>query len=230
MRSTMSLLGLYNNNPGLFGELELPDGVDRDSIVNNLLAETAEFEVLYPSPLFMQSMIGIWSHKELPVWTKLYETTQYKYNPIQNYDRKEKWSEDENVDKNLDAQTTGTSKTQSEQSGKGHVESEDHAGTDHYTSAYNETDFTPTGKDNSDGQTIRDSTSSYEGDVNVSSSDGTISDEKTKRGLDRSGEIEGSTGFYTKQKMIEQERDIVSFNISNYIIDSFKKRFCLQIY
>ena len=66
----MSLLGLYNNNPGLFGELELPDGVDHDTVVNNILAETAELEVLYPSPLFMQSMIGIWSHKELPVWTK----------------------------------------------------------------------------------------------------------------------------------------------------------------
>ena len=230
MRSTMSLLGLYNNNPGLFGELELPEGVDHDTIVNNLLAETAELEVLYPSPQFMQAMIGLWSQKELPVWTKLYETTQYEYNPSQNYDRKEKWSEDESGDKNREAQTTGTSRTQSEQTGKGHVESEDNSGTDHYTSAYNETDFTPTGRDNNSGQTIRDSDSSYEGDVNVNSSDGTVSDEKTKRGLDRSGEISGNTGFYTKQKMIEQEREIVSFNISNYIIESFKNRFCLQIY
>ena len=44
-------------------------------------------------------MIGRWSAKELPIWDRLYKTTLLEYNPIENYDRKEKWTEDENTTK-----------------------------------------------------------------------------------------------------------------------------------
>ena len=230
MSATMSLLGLYQKNNNLFIELELPEGIERDTVVDNLLMETAELEVLFTNPLFMQDAIGTWSSKELPVWQKLYDTTLLKYNPIQNYDRTEKWSEDENITKNTDSEATGTSKTESDGTSKQNRDTTIDNATNHFTSAYNETDFTPTGRDQQNQQEISETTQTDEGNVNVSAKSGNVTDETGKRLLDRSGEISGNTGFYTKQKMIEQEREIAMFNVIDHIINSFKNRFCLQIY
>lgn len=228
--ATVSLLGLKRLNDGILGELVVPEGVDIEVVKDNLLAETAELEVIYPDAIFMQAMIGRWSAKELPVWQKLYDTTILKYNPIENYDMTEKWSEDENTTKNLDSEATGNSTTQTDSTSKTHDETDTNNGTNKYVSAYNETEFTPTEKTTGNAQTIEDSNNTTESDINVKSKDGLVSDERGKRLLDREGEKRGNSGFYTKQKMIEQERKIAEYNIIDVIINSFKNRFCLQVY
>lgn len=230
MSATVSLLGLKRLNEGILGELVVPDGVDIELVKDNLLAETAELEVIYPDAVFMQAMIGRWSAKELPVWDKLYKTTLLQYNPIENYDRQEKWTEDENTSKNLDSEETGSNTTQASDSSKSHGERENNDGTSKYVSAYNETEFTPTERTTGNSQVIGDSNASSESDINTKTKNGLVSDETGKRALDREGSIHGNTGFYTKQKMIEQERSIAEYNIIDVIITSFKNRFCLQVY
>jgi hypothetical protein len=230
MSATVSLLGLKRLNEGILGELVVPDGVDIELVKDNLLAETAELEVIYPDAVFMQAMIGRWSAKELPVWDRLYKTTLLQYNPIENYDRQEKWTEDENTTKNLDSEATGSSDTATDGNSKRDSETITSTGTNKAVSAYNEVDFTPTEKVDVSAQTTDHETNSNEGNINVRSKDGLISDEKGKRALDREGSIHGNTGFYTKQKMIEQERSIAEYNIIDVIINSFKNRFCLQVY
>ena len=46
----------------------------------------------------------------------------------------------------------------------------------------------------------------------------------------RSGRAYGNIGVTTTQQMIEQERNIVQFNLSERIINDFKDRFCICIY
>ena len=230
MSATMSLLGLYQINPSLFLELELPDGVSKDTVIDNLLMETAELEVLYPNPYFMQAAIGTWSSKELPVWKKLYETTVLKYDPISNYNKNESWTENENTDKEGSSETRGSVSTETEGNTTQNRNGNGSTDTSHYVSAYNETDFTPTARD-SETQNASSTTSQKDSssvDSSESSSGNTSNSEK--RRTERSGEVSGSTGFYTKQKMIEQEREVAMFNIIDYIISSFKNRFCLLIY
>ena len=230
MSATVSLLGLKRLNEGILGELVVPEGVDIELVKDNLLAETAELEVIYPDAVFMQAMIGRWSAKELPVWDRLYKTTLLQYNPIENYDRKEKWTEDENTSKNLDSEETGSNTTQASDSSKSHGERENNDGTSKYVSAYNETEFTPTERTTGNSQVIGDFNASSESDINTKTKNDLVSDEKGKRALAREGSIHGNTGFYTKQKMIEQERQIAEYNIIDVIINSFKNRFCLQVY
>lgn len=230
MSATVSLLGLKRLNEGILGELVVPEGVDIELVKDNLLAETAELEVIYPDAYFMQAMIGRWSAKELPVWDRLYKTTLLEYNPIENYDRKEKWTEDENTTRNTDSEATGSSKTETEGTSKQHRENEIEHGQNKYVSAYNETDFTPTERTQDSQQDIGDTTQEDDGNVNVSAKSGNVTDETGKRLLDREGKISGNTGFYTKQKMIEQEREIAEYNIIDVIINSFKNRFCLLVY
>lgn len=90
----MSPLGLYNWDNSLFDLMVIPTELDKDTLVDNLLAETAELEVLYANPVVFKNLIGVWSAKQIDIWNRLYETTQYEYNPIENYNRYEEGSED----------------------------------------------------------------------------------------------------------------------------------------
>lgn len=230
MSATMSLLGLFQNNPSLFLELELPDGLSKDTVIDNLLMETAELEVLYPNPYFMQAAIGTWSLKELPVWKKLYETTVLKYDPIHNYDRKETWTENENTDKEEFSQRRGSTSTETDGKSTQNRNGSKKVDTSHYVSAYNETDFTPTAKD-AENQNASSSTNQQDSaSVDTSESSSGSASNSEKRNAERNGEVSGNTGFYTKQKMIEQEREVAMFNMIDHIVSSFKNRFCLLIY
>ena len=86
---TMSPLGLYNWDNTVFDLMQIPEELDKDTLVQNLLAETAELEVLYPNPVVFKNLVAIWSNKQIDIWNKLYATTQYEYNPIENYNRYE---------------------------------------------------------------------------------------------------------------------------------------------
>lgn len=85
----LSIAGLYAFDNTIFDTLELPDGVDRNSLVFNLLAELAELEVIYPNSDFMKKAVEMWSKSNFNAWQKIYNTTILEYNPIENYDRKE---------------------------------------------------------------------------------------------------------------------------------------------
>ena len=89
----LSPMGLYNWDNTIFDLFQIPEELDRDTLLNNILAETIELEVIYPNPTVFKSLVRIWSNKQLPVWERLYATTQYEYNPIENYNRYETGSD-----------------------------------------------------------------------------------------------------------------------------------------
>ena len=90
---SLSPLGLYNWDSTVFDLMQIPEALNKDTLVQNLLAETAELEVLYPNPVVFKNLVGVWSAKQLDIWNRLYATTQYEYNPIENYNRYETGSD-----------------------------------------------------------------------------------------------------------------------------------------
>lgn len=95
-KDTMSILGLYRIRPDIFASMVMPSvelDLNRDMVINNILMECAEYEILYTDPDFMKWAIGEWSRKEHYTWEKLWETTQFEYDPISNYDRTENWTD-----------------------------------------------------------------------------------------------------------------------------------------
>lgn len=230
MSATVSLLGLSRINPGILGEMVLPDGLDADLVKDNLLVETAELEVIYPDAVFMQAMIGRWSAKELPIWERLYKTTLLEYNPIENYDRMEEWTEAEDTKKNTEADATGTSRTDTDGTSTRQSNTDGVINDQKYVSAYNETDFTPTERDNNTQSETNESTQKDIGTVEVKTSAENTTDETGNRNLLRKGRAHGNIGVTTSQQMIEAERDVALYNIIDVIINSFKNRFCLQVY
>lgn len=106
MPATMSLLGLYNWDETILDGLVVPAGVNRETVINNLLRECAELEIIYPQPEALKFFVGEWAKERLPVWTKLESTMHYNYDPISNYDRKEEWTDESS------GNTAGTSESQ----------------------------------------------------------------------------------------------------------------------
>ena len=90
---TMSPLGLYRWDDTIFDLVQIPTALDRNTLIDNLLTETAELEVLYPNPVVFKNLVAVWSAKQIDIWNRLYATTQYEYNPIENYNRYETGSE-----------------------------------------------------------------------------------------------------------------------------------------
>lgn len=122
MESTMSLLGLYKYDNTVLDGLRIPEGLDSEVLKDNLLMETAELEVLYSSASFMKSAIEVWSQKMLDVWTKQYATTKYEYNPIDNYDRYEEWTDKRNESLTESGKSSGDKGTNTINSGSAYNE------------------------------------------------------------------------------------------------------------
>ena len=90
--ATLSIMGLYNNDPTVLDMMVFPDGftdTQKQTVKDNILVECAELEFLYPAPAVAKTIIGIWSQKELPYWQRVYNASLLEYNPIENYRRNE---------------------------------------------------------------------------------------------------------------------------------------------
>lgn len=228
--SLISLLGLYNYNPLVLSELVLPAGVDRDTLIDNLLAETAELELIYSDGPFMQAMIGRWSTKEAVIWEKLLATTQFEYNPIENYNRQDDFREYSNH--NIDRSRVDKNTSSSEFDGKttGSEERQIINDTINSVSAYNELDFANKDRSTTDqGQT--ESAKQNSNSTTTAQNKTDVNEEESgANNSEHSGNSHGNIGVTTTQQMIEEERRVVQFNIYDYIINSFKNRFCLLVY
>lgn len=226
MRATLSILGLYQREPTLFDELELPGSMNKDVLIDNILYEAATLEAYYPDPNFMKFMIGRWSFMNQSVWQKLYDTTVIEYNPIFNYDRTEEWSENEQM---LDKRTlTGKEMETSTDNSSGEIRSSGTVQSELNVSGYNESSYVPREQTIETPDTLTSNTSETDRIVSIDKNDTENMDRK--RDNIRTGRAFGNIGVTTTQQMIQQERETVLFNMYKVITDSFIERFCLMIY
>lgn len=133
----MSPLGLFNWDNTIFDLMQIPEELDKETLVQNLLAETAELEVLYPNPVVFKNLVGVWSYKQLDIWNRLYATTQYEYNPIENYNRYETGS-DSGSGRTTHSGTDTTADTTTFGGTDGRTEAIMHGGSDTNTRQYAE--------------------------------------------------------------------------------------------
>ena len=250
MPATMSIRGLYSIHNAIFNRMVLPDGMtshDRDIIVQNIINEYAELEILYPDPIFMENAISTWSMKEVPTWQRVYNLAMKEYNPIENYNRTELTSESgensrqQNTSGSEAHSGTDTSNTRSTTAVTG-TDKDTNSGTDTVASkkaAFDSTTLVDTASDTTthghvltkviNENTIESGNASVTHGESVNTSQGTT--ESGNNSVTRESHISGNIGVTTSQQMAEQEL-LVSpkLNVYNYIMNSFKNRFCLEIW
>lgn len=84
-----TLAGCYEYDNTLFDLLELPEGIDKDILIDTILAECGEFEPMYANCDILKKYIGSWSKKHAKTFNKWLKAYNTEYEPLHNYDRHE---------------------------------------------------------------------------------------------------------------------------------------------
>lgn len=229
--SKLTLIGINKflnmQNDDLFVNLTLPTGIDKDILTNNILLKGADFEVMYSDPYFLQEAIGMWSSKWQRTFEKWVEALSIEYNPLENYDRKEDWSDTLNrglktnarrdsgntrTFDNTDTTTPGTTITEETQ-----------------VSAYDSSSYQPsqqvTTSPTGDGDVL-----AHAGTIKDEYGEGTSGSETENSKTVRDGRIHGNIGVTTSQQMLEAELKIAEWNLYEHITDLFLEEFVIPIY
>ena len=207
MKGTLSILGILEIHPDLLDELTAPEEIDLSLLKDNILIECAELEVLYADYQFFKYAIGVWSTKQLPVWERMKRAIDAEYNPLENYDRREEWTDAEENSRNANTSSVthsdgGTSDTSY-----------------HYVHGFNDNAQVLQSQDTATGSTDSDGTSNVTGS------------ESGTKDATHSGRTHGNSGGTTSQQMLEAELDIAPrLNIYDIISKDFRNRFCILIY
>lgn len=85
----LSIMGMYEYDPHMFDELNVPAGINKLDVINEICLQCGELEVVYPEIGTMKLAIAVWSVANNHTWTKLYNTMNLNYNPIWNVDATE---------------------------------------------------------------------------------------------------------------------------------------------
>lgn len=238
MRATLDLMGIYNYDPTILDLMQIPSALDRQTLIDNLIMETAEMEILYSNADFLKSAIGSWSAKNLHVWEELYDTTQYEYNPIWNKDGTVIDLETRDL-KGSDHTTDNTDRVDNlEDKNTRNLEDRETRDLDdsniHSVYGFNSNTDAPESKDvgeqngtdtfNHTGTDTFNHTGRQDIDRTfdkATTDTGTVKHERTEQ---------GNIGLTSTQELIEKQRDVVKFNIMDVIIKDFMQRFCIGVY
>lgn len=88
-KALLNTLTFYHWDETLFDTMQVPEGMEKDDIVENILLQTSEFPLIIGDFKTLKFSIGLWSRHRVDIWQHLLDTTQYEYNPIENYNRHE---------------------------------------------------------------------------------------------------------------------------------------------
>ena len=227
----MSVEGLYTMYEDLFAGLQVPEGMDKQTVIDSILLECMELEVLYPRPETMKNMIGIWSAKELPTWNRVYAAEQAEYNPIENYDRHQTDTKTETHSGN-DVTAGSTQASSNGQNGKTTTASGNLSDTTtHKFAAFNAGDLLDQSQDIQAAQSSNSQTEQAADQQSMQESKTTTLTHGEQIGGTFTSYIHGNIGVTTSQQMLESELELApKINTINYIVNSFKMRFCILVY
>lgn len=285
----VGILTVYKQNPNLFEDFIIPEGLDKGILIDNLCLELAELSLIYSEPKTLQQLIGVWSARRNFVWTELYKTLLYKYDPIANYDRTEErvgrldhinsyatknvsretfaenlqgndknifkgdidetWSDSgdgsENGTEHIDKKTDSTQETENNMlhSQYGFNEAEIPAKSWQEEST-NDTTGSVTDVQNGTNESTNNWSNNGSSVQNTNNTDTTDRTENKDGNKDvddlethREDTIDvdryklrayGNIGVTTTQRLIQEQRDLIQFDIFETIIKEFKGQFCLM--
>lgn len=89
----MTLNDIARLEPALFNDFRVPVGLKREDVVNTIMVRCGLLRPLYPEPETFKALINIWFVQKAYTFDKLVETMSLEYNPLENYDRMEDWTD-----------------------------------------------------------------------------------------------------------------------------------------
>lgn len=236
-QAKITLIGIENYlNPerSVFDKMNLPDGIDKDTLIGSILMRCQEFELLYSDPDFLIDAVNIWSRKNYWTFDKWVKAINIKYDPLYNYDRKEEWTDTHEGDysKNGSGSSSGTTGTTNNLTETHNLHSTNDVTNTHSEKAFNDTSLVNNqtdvvDQDGSDTGTITN-TGSVTGNYSNTDSNNESGDDSFEN--KHSGRMYGNIGVTTSQQMLQSELDLARWNMYEHIADLFASEFCIMVY
>ena len=225
---TMTLAGLYNWDETLFDAMIFPKNADKHNFIDSLILSYGSCEPLYPDWDFMKnSAIPAWSIKWKNNIEKVYDLLEkLEYNPVENYDRQENWSDSPNITRETQLSGTDTNK---QTAGQGSTTKQ--TGTDtneQKVSAFNSSGYDPSEQDI---MTYGNQTQVTTSGTNTNEFSYGRKDVNTEKGsTEHSGRIHGNIGVTTTQQMMESEMSLRKQSFIDYCTGLFANDLLLLVY
>lgn len=118
MLSKLTIAGLNEFTDGLiFDEMLLPDGIDKDILITEIIRQCSEFSVLYTEPTFLKHMIGSWSNKWFHNFERWWKAYNFEYNALYNLDVEATYTDDNKTHNSGSSNTDNTGSVTNKKSG-----------------------------------------------------------------------------------------------------------------
>ena len=227
MLSKLTLIGIHNyTNGAIWDDIELPEGLDKDILINEILRRNGEFSVVWPDADFLKIQIDFFFKKWKHNFSRWVEAANKEYEALYN------------VDVTTTTTEEGTNEANSASSGQNNgTVSRSGSGTSNGTSgntsteskaAYDSNTFQNTKQIVDSGSTSlstsengSETSSATNSESMTSNSEHEILTEEYKR---------GNQGITMSQELLAAEYNIWLFNLYNQIADIFASEFCVCIY
>ena len=227
----ISPLTLYSYNNLVFDRMKpyIPTGIESDDVINSILLNTAELEVLYPNPEAFMNFVGVWAKSRANAWQRVYTALTAEYSAIENYDRYEDGS-DTSHGNSADNTTDTRQGFTTVKSSDSITFNEGNRVTTEKVTGFNSNSFADKSKTETTHAT--DTTTGTNESLTEAANKNTIGrtteDDRTNS---RTSHIHGNIGVTTAQKMITEEIELRAKNdITHFIVEDFKRNFCLLVY
>ena len=93
------IISLMQWDDTLFDGMVLPDGVDKDLVIDTIMQKYGDSPLDHEDPAYLKYYIPVWSKRNLDSWTKLFATLSFDYNPLENALLDETTEETRNIDR-----------------------------------------------------------------------------------------------------------------------------------
>lgn len=214
----LSLWGIIESYPEILEGIDIPTGMDLESLKLMIKMYAGKNECRYPDADELNILMHTWFKIRKSEYQRMWDALQAEYNPIENTDRYEDfWRtfESENSEK---SESTVVGETSGNNTRTPELSSEE------TTSAFDSSSYQPSRKVVDSGHESNSSRSNGTQDAEEKTENSRIDEEK--HGLHSHGNI----GVTTNQEMITEELELRKFNIYKYIALEIENEFTIPVY
>lgn len=187
------------------------------------------------SPVYNTTDSYVYFHKQFfMMWksqiSKLLDTTEYEYEPLENYRRVEDMRHTETDNRTETEGITGESNSSDESSGSTNTSSDKSSTVEDKTSAFNESVYQPDKQSTDSGK----ATGTEQRSDTSSGTTKNKTDRNKTEGRNNSAKddntIRGLNGLFTTQQLIKQEREVAEFNVYQWIVNKYMEELFICVF
>ena len=83
----LTLWGIYQYDNTLFDGIVLPDGINKDNLVSDIMRNSGDLYPYHQVPEYLKRNMNFWFARRLFDFERMYDALRAEYSPIENYDR-----------------------------------------------------------------------------------------------------------------------------------------------